>query len=232
MRHDVVALAVAAAVAATCRVCVAAPARTAVVLEAKDEGSMNVGGVRATIDGAQVVDKLDGTAILLSPGAHRAVFAAPGFRSVENTFVVVEGQKLRVVVFLTAATRVLTLPAPGRPDEPSIVWSRRQTLGVVLAGVGLGSLAVGTVWSLKSKSTYDDALSFECRGDPSRCSEQGIADGKAAHREATIATIGFAAAGVLLAAGATLYFTGRKQTALALAPAVDGGASMMMAGAW
>jgi len=216
-------------------VCLAAPARTAVVLEAKDEGSTNVSTARATIDGAQVFDKLDGTAIPVSPGSHRVVFSAPGFRSVESTFVVADGQKLRVVVFLSLASSPLIIAPPAGPpasDQPASAGGRQRTLGLALVGVGLAGLAVGTVWSLKSKSTYDDALSFECGGDPARCSAQGIADGKTAHRQATVATVSFAAAGLLVAAGATLYFTGPKQTRVGIAPASDGGGSVMMAGAW
>ena len=229
---------VAVAVAAACRICVAAPAGTAVVLEAKDEGSANLSAARATIDGAQVVDKLDGTAIPVSPGTHRAVFEAAGFRSIETTFVVAEGQRLRVVVFLSAASAapsgLMLSPAPAQRerDEPAGSWGRQRTLGLALAGAGLVGLVAGAVWSLRSKSTYDDALSSECAGDPNRCSAQGIADGQTAHRQAGIATIGFVAGGVLLAAGATLYITGPKHTRVALAPAIDGSGSVMMAGAW
>jgi hypothetical protein len=237
MRSLLAGLVTVAAVTGAGGVCLAAPARSAVVLEAKDEGSANVSTARATIDGTQVFDKLDGAAIPVSPGAHRATFSAPGFRSVDTSFVVAEGQKLRVVVFLSAApspSMMIAPPADAPPrDEPATTaGSGRRTLGLALAGVGLAGLVVGTVWSLKSKSTYDDALSFECGGDPAGCSAQGIADGKTAHRQATVATVGFAAAGVLLAAGAALYFTGPKQTRVGLAPASDGGGSVIMAGAW
>jgi serine/threonine-protein kinase len=234
----VVVLVVAVAVLATCRICVAAPAVTAIVLEAKDEGSANVSAARATIDGAQVVETLDGTAIPVKPGAHRAVFAAAGFRSIETTFVVAEGQKLRVVVFLSAAgaapggLELSAAPAPRERDEPASGGSPRRTLGLALAGAGLAGLVVGTVWSLRSKSTYDEALSSECAGDANHCSPRGIADGQTAHRQAGIATIGFIAGGVLLAAGATLYITGPRRTGLAVAPAPDGGGSVLLAGAW
>jgi hypothetical protein len=233
MKRDVLALIVgAAAVAAASTICVAAPASTAVVLEAKDEGGMNVGGARATIDGAQVIDKLDGAAIPVSPGTHRVVFAAAGFRSIGTTFVVAEGQRPRVIVFLTATSSELTVSASELGDEPASVGSRQRNLALGLVGVGLGGVAIGAVWSLKSKSTYDDALSSECGGDPNHCSAQGIADGKTAHRQADIATVGFVAGGLMLAAGATLYFTRPKQTGVSVAPGIDGGGSVMVAGRW
>jgi hypothetical protein len=227
---------VVAAVVGVGGICLAAPANSAVVLEAKDEGSMNLAAARATIDGAQVVDPLDGEAIPVTPGTHRARFEAAGFRGIETTFVVAEGQKLRVVVFLSAAPKAseLVVAAPAPRDEPARVGGRQRILGLALAGAGLAGLVVGAVWSLRSKSTYDDALSSECGGDPNRCSAQGIADGQTAHRQATIATVGFVAAGVLLAAGATVYIAGPKHTGLAVAPGVDadGGGGLMVAGAW
>jgi hypothetical protein len=238
-----VVIAVVAGSSLICRICVAQPAASspsgAVVLEAKDEASVNVTAARATIDGAQVVDRLDGVPIEVSPGTHHVVFEAAGFRRSESTFVVTEGQRLRVVVFLIATPAEIIMSLPAHPDEPEPARptsNRQRTVGLAVAGAGLAGIAVGSIWSLMSRSTYDDALSNECGGNPGGCSAQGIADGKTAHSQAMVATIGFVAGGVLLAAGAALYFTGPKRNGagLAVAPALDGAghAGMMLAGAW
>ncbi len=231
---------VVASLSANRHVCVAAePAAGAVVLEAKDEASTNVSAARATIDGAQIIERLDGVPIPVSPGTHHVVFEAAGFRRSETTFVVTEGQRLRVVVFLIGAPHEIIVALPSSPaaDEtapaPAPAGSRRRTVALALAGAGLAGLAVGTVWSLMSKSTYDNALAKECGGDSSGCSAHGIADGQTAHSQATVATIGFAAGGVLVAAGAALYFTRPRHTGLAVAPAVDrGGGGLALTGAW
>src|SRR5437868_7650482 len=224
----------------TRRVCVAAePESGAVVLEAKDEASTNMGAVRATIDGARVIERLDGVPIPVSPGTHHVVFEASGFQHSESTFVVTEGQRLRVVVFLTATPReiAVALSPSTHADEPALApaggLARRRKVALAVAGAGVAGLAVGSVWSLMSKSTYDKALTNECGGNPGSCSLQGIADGQTAHGQATVATVAFAVGGVLLAAGAALFFTGPKHTDLAIAPAIDrAGGGLALAAAW
>src|SRR5262249_33128975 len=148
-------------------------------------------------------------------GEHRLTLEAPGFRTAESSFVAREQQKRLRVVFLlitkheSSGRALAPAPAPavkppsGR-DEPPLNAGRK--IGLALGGAGLGGLAVGTVFSLLSKAKYDHALASECGGDPNRCSADGIADGRAAHNGAAIATLGFAAGVVLLGAGATLYF--------------------------
>jgi hypothetical protein len=206
----------------------------AVVLEAKDEASNNMSGVRVTMDGAPLLDRLDGTAIFVNPGAHHVTFEAPGFRRTETDFEARPRQKtLRVVVFLDS-TRSLSLAATalGRREEPSNVARPRRNLGLVLAGAGIGGVAVGTIWAIMSKVTYDHALASECGGDPNGCSAKGTADGRTAHRQAAVATVAFVAAGVLLAGGAALYFTAPRQAGVAVTPTGDHGGSLMVVGKW
>jgi hypothetical protein len=81
-------------------------------------------------------------------------------------------------------------------------------------------LAVGGVFAFVSKGTYDHALSNECGNNPSACSAQGQQDGSTAHTQATVATVGLAAGGALLAAGAVLYFTAPR---VSVAPSVGAG---------
>jgi len=214
-------------------------AMPAVVLEAKDEVSNNVSAVRVTMDGAPLLDRLDGTAILVDPGEHRVAFEAAGFRRAEATFVARESQKnLRVVVYLASgpspAPNHLTVAAsaPGRQEEPTSFAGQRQNVGLALGCAGIGGVAVGTIWSIMSKVTYDHALASECGGDPNRCSSQGIADGQTAHRQASISTIGFVTAGALFAAGAALYFTSSEQAGVAVAAAVDPSGGLTVVGKW
>ena len=211
-----------------------------VVLEVRDEASNNVSGVRATMDGAPVPDRVP---IFVNPGPHRVVLDSAGFRRTDTTFVAREPQKkLRVLVFLTAAPVAMSSPADALEDRDRPGGGRfatgRRKLALALGVAGVAGLAVGTTWAFMSKSTYDHAVSAECGGDPHQCSPQGMADGKTAHHQADIATVGFIAGGVLLAAGAALYFTGPTGTGVALAPAVgppSGGSpsgALALVGAW
>ena len=222
-------------------------AMPAVVLEAKDQASNNLTSVRVTMDGAPLLDRLDGAAILVNPGVHRVVFEAVGFRRAEATFVAREPQKkVRVVVFLdsapssvyapsAASDRLTVSPAASvavRHEEPTTSPERRRQVGLALGGAGVAAVAVGTIWSIMSKQTYDHAIKSECGNDPNACSSQGIADGQKAHRQATVATVAFVAAGALVAAGAVLYLTSPRQTGVAIAPMADRSAGLALVGKW
>ena len=228
----------------------------AVVLVAKDEASHDLTSVRVTMDGQPLAERIDGSPIPVDPGPHRFVFEAAGFRRIETTMVARErNQRTRVVAYLNAATAFergagatgpsVSVPRGGQPESsletsaaPSgnghghgQAWKRKLALG--LGGAGVASFAVGAIWALRSKVTYDHALVTECDGDPGRCSPQGIADGQTAHQQARVATIGFLAAGVLISAGAAIYFTTPRQTQVAVAPSVaDRSAGFALAGKW
>jgi hypothetical protein len=212
-----------------------------VLLEAKDESSTNVSDVRVTMDGAPLLDRLNGAAIAVNPGQHHLVFDAAGFRRTETTFVVRQGQKrFRVVVFLDSAgspapNQLIVSPdatPPGRPEEQTSSAGRRQNIALALGGAAIVGVTVGSIFSVLSKVTYDHALSTGCGGDANQCTSQGIADGRTAHRQAAVATVSFVAAGALLAAGAALYFTSPKDAAVAVAPTVDRGAGLAVLGKW
>jgi hypothetical protein len=228
----------------------------AVLLEAKDESSNNVSAVRVTMDGAPLVDRLEGTAILVNPGQHTLAFDAAGFRRTETTFVARERQKkLRVVVFLDSAqkspdpTQLIVSPATSAPasapassltsaldsrEEPARSSARsRRYVALALGGAGIAGVTVGTIWAIMAKTTYDHALVTECGGEQNLCTSGGIAEGRTAHRQATAATVAFVAAGALFAAGAALYFTSPKETGVAVAPTtVDGSGGLTVVGKW
>jgi hypothetical protein len=108
----------------------------------------------------------------------------------------------------------------------------QRTAGWVLAGAGVVGLAVGGVFGLTSKSTYDHALQTECGGDPNGCTPQGKQDGQSAHSQALVSTVAFAAGAAALAAGAVLYFTAPKSGVTVGAGAAPGVASLQLVGRW
>ena len=62
---------------------------------------------------------------------------------------------------------------------------------------------------------------------------QGVADVQSGFDQATIATVGFIAGGVLLAGGAALYLTAPRAGEVAIAPSLgDRSAGLSMRGAW
>jgi hypothetical protein len=209
-----------------------------IVIEARDEAGDYITEARATMDGALLLDRLDGKENLVNPGQHRLTLEAPGFRKVETTFVTREGEKKRRVVLFVSSVRNTvsarpisgSLASPARDQGPGLSVGRK--VGLALGGAGLGGLAVGAIFSVVSKVTYDNALSSECTGDPNRCSSAGISAGRRAHDEATVSTIGFVGAGMLLAAGAAFYLTSPEHD-VAVAPAVgQSGGGVTVVGKW
>jgi hypothetical protein len=214
-----------------------------VVVQVKDDRSNDLTAVRVMMDGAPMLDGLDGTAMFVNPGEHHLVLEAAGFRRTEATFVAREGEKsLRVVVFVdhtrsVASNRANVSAEAGAPSlvgrsQAPTAFARRRNLGIALGCVGIGGVAVGAALAILSKVTYDHALASECGGDANRCSPQGIDDGRMAHRQAGVATVAFGTAGALFAAGAALYFTSPKQAGVAVAPAVAEGGGLMVVGKW
>jgi hypothetical protein len=74
-------------------------------------------------------------------------------------------------------------------------------------GVGVVGLGVGTVFGLKTSSTWSDAKAH-CTG--LECDRTGVQLATDAKNAGTVSTIAFVAGGVLLAGGAVLFFTAPK----------------------
>jgi hypothetical protein len=199
-----------------------------IVFEAKDAAGNDVAAVTVTMDG-QRVDK-PGMPVQADPGEHRFVFEAEGLPRTEKTIVVREGERdrhERVVLGLAGAPGPMT-PAPSSPDGGT-----QRTIAFVLGGAGVVGVVVGSVLGLVSKSSYDHALQTECGNNPNGgCSPQGVQDGNSAHGQAAASTVAFVAGGVLLGAGAVLYFTAPKASvSVGAAVGLERG-GILVTGAW
>lgn len=174
-------------------------------LRAVDEATPTIAfATAAGVDRERVMISLDGHPIAagaaagpiaVDPGAHAVVFEWEGGALQTATVVVREGEKDHRVD--------LPPPAPSRPEGGSV----QRPVGLVVGGVGLAGLALGGVFAALAKSTDAHALSDECGGNPTTCSAAGARDGARAHAQARAATIALVGGGVLLGAGAVIYFT-------------------------
>lgn len=133
--------------------------------------------------------------IAVDPGAHAVVFEREDGALQTATVIVREGEKDHRVD--------LPEPAPSRPEG----GRAQRPVGLVVGGVGLAGLALGGVFAALAKSTDAHALSDECAGNPNTCSAAGAQDGERAHTLARAATFALVGGGVLLGAGAFIYFT-------------------------
>jgi hypothetical protein len=210
-----------------------------IVFEVKDPNGNDVSAARVRMDGQPLVDRVTGGAVSIDPGEHHFAFAdANGSAHSEQTVVVREGdhdRHVRVVLAISGQPPV-SAPAAGlQPETPAETesGSTQRVIGLVAGGAGVAGLVVGGVFALVSKSTYDHALHDECSNNPNTCSPQGAQDGRTAHTQATVSTVGFIAGGALLAAGAVLYFTSPRGTSVEVAPSVGtNGAGLAVRGLW
>jgi hypothetical protein len=196
------------------------------VFAARDGAGRDLAAVTVTMDGKPFAARLDGSALAVDPGEHTFAFDAQGQATVRSTLVVREGEKGRRES-VTFGPGAASPPAPAAVpqanpassssspppassdsnDASSPPGSTQRLAGLVVGGVGVVGVAVGSVFAFVSKSTYDNALKNECGNNANACSSQGQQDGSTAHNQATVATVGLAAGAALVAAGAVLYLT-------------------------
>ncbi len=226
-------------------------AQPTLVLEVKDASGVDVAQVAVKLDGSTVEPEKRGAALPLDPGQHTFVFEAPGRPSVSRTFVVTEGERgrrervvLEAVAVIAPAARPATPVAgesapPTHQEEASGLGTRR-TIALAMGGVGIAGLAAGTVFGVLAMGKKDAQV--EACASSAVCTPTGHEVALSAHTSAqtfgAISTTGFVLGGLLVAAGATLFFTApsetsttRSRSALFFAPSVSSnGGTMAMQG--
>jgi len=110
-----------------------------VVIRARDPKGRDLASVHVSVDGLAFVDELDGKAKTLDPGSHVFRYQMTGMQPVEDTVIIAEAQKSRLLIVDFKSTVLSESPS----DSPSP--SRARTVaGYTLLGVGalgLGSFA-------------------------------------------------------------------------------------------
>ena len=210
-----------------------------IVFIVKDDADQDLGAVRVTMDGAPLVDKLDGTAIALNPGQHHFVFEAEGRTKEERDMLVREGEKDRhervVLVALAVAAPAPETPPVSPELAPAADGHTQRIAGIAVGAAGAVGIVIGSVFGLVANSTYTHAFKTECGSNATACdrSQSGPADGQSASSQATVSTVAFVAGGALLGGGALLYFTAPKGPSVTVAPAVGvGTAGLSVRGRW
>jgi hypothetical protein len=131
-----------------------------VIVDADVDGQQ-VPSTRVYLDGALLVDHLDGKAVELDPGVHQFRFEVPGFPPQEQDVVVSEGVQGRVVV--ANLHREVREPSPApRPTPlmrpiPSTVW-----ISGVVALAGAASTVVFGALAVSEKSSLSQSCAPFC----------------------------------------------------------------------
>ena len=220
----------------------------AIVFEARDASDNELSAVKVTMDGAPLADKLDGTPLRADPGEHVFVFTADGYPSVTKHLVLAErDQKRRERIVMgpalasapvAPAMTPAVAPTPSSTESPSLAspatgMSTLRVAGLLTGGVGVAGVAVGSVFGLMTGAAWDRQKS-DC--GPTNCPHhaQAISDHSTVSTDSTISTAAFVAGGLLLAAGAVMFFTGSDSaesatTGLVVTPGISprGGAASL-----
>jgi hypothetical protein len=206
-------------------------AQPTIAFEVKDDGGADLIHVRVSVDGRPVLDQLDGKPVNVDPGAHVFTFEVSAYPPSTRTIVVTEGQKGRRerVTILRGPSPEPAPPVAPRPslDANPPVAAQADTasatgpapatggigaqkiLGLVVSGVGVAGVAVGSLFglmTLSQKSQQETACP-----SATACSPGGhalaVGDHSTGMTDSTISTVGFIAGGALLTTGAVLFFT-------------------------
>jgi hypothetical protein len=220
-------------------------ATPSIVFSAKGADGNDLAAVKVTIDGALLLERLDGSAVAVEPGEHSFELTTKGAVAITRKLLIGEGVKGRseTVTFVPAPATIAPAPVvaastptappatvPDKPANGSNTGSRR-TIAYVLGGAGVIGIGIGSVLGLVAKSTYDSAVKscdkqFSCNGD-------GYSGGQDAHTQATISTVAFIAGGALLAGGVIVYLTAPKDGAVNVQTTAGAGQlGLRVGGAW
>jgi hypothetical protein len=168
-------------------------------------------GLSIEVAGVRVPPASWGVPLPVDPGPVTIRASAPGHFAWAEA-VVARGASTATVT----VPRLAPAPSPAvRPAAPRIgadVPSRDddsgdtlRTVGVIAGGVGLATIAAGTVFGVQAIAKNDASLE-RCRpDDASLCSASGVVLRDEASSRAAVSTGLFVAGGVLLGAGVVLY---------------------------
>lgn len=137
-----------------------------VIVHAKGPKSEDLVEVAVSLDGTQLVPRLDGKAILVDPGAHTFRFETAGHPAVEQKVLVNVGEKLRILDVAFAKTADKPASPPESPaGPPTVAW--------VLGGVAVVAIGTSAVFGITGLSKRSDLYSDPC-SDTNTCSQSDV----------------------------------------------------------
>jgi hypothetical protein len=211
-------------------------------------------GLRLLLDGAPLQPEEWGLAMAVDPGEHAVVVSSPDHPN--RTLVARVGPDApTTTVHIESleepapqspppmasppppAPPALSLPTPEPPPQEAAAGpptSPQRWIGIVVGGVGVVGIALGSAFGLTAKSKLDQSNSGSnppC--DPSNhCNSDGLSLRQSSGDAATVSTVAFVAGGVAMAGGIVLYFTaprGAPRSAWTLRPApIAGGGGALV----
>lgn len=201
----------------------------------------DVPGLIVKRDGRDIDRSKLGAAEPADPGTVSFEVSAPDKKTVTAQVVLTPGQRARFdVPSLEPAVAPAPHPEPvAEPvtprSEERLEW--QKPTGLVLGGVGIAGLAVGTIFGLSAQSTYNGAFDDgRCDRATKQCDASGQQAVEDARSLATVSTVLVAAGAAFAVGGAVLYFTAPSSSsrrALRIAPTTwAGGGGLVGSGSF
>ena len=177
-------------------------------------------GLEVRRDGVIVKEAELGVPVPADPGTHEIVANAPHMKPSRHTITTRAGETLDFAVPALAPDTSDTMGVGGtvpgsetQPPSPS-PGSTQRVVGLVVAGVGVASLAVGGIFGLMAKSNNDEALEIKNCPDATHCNKSGLDLTDDARSKALVSTILVAVGATGLAVGGVLFFTAPSSSAV------------------
>lgn len=194
-----------------------------VVVSAKDAAGEDLDEVKVTVDGRALIDKLDGFAVPLNPGARLFHFAGRDGATLDQQVMVKDGQKYQAVaIVLTKGTLGVEVPPPPAPENAlSSTMPPLRLAGLLTGGVGVVGVVVGSVFGLLTIGARNSQQS-DC-ATASNCANraQAISDHSTMTNDGAISTVAFVVGGVLFGGGGAMYLLGGRSSEPSPATGVD-----------
>jgi hypothetical protein len=192
--------------------------------------------------GSQRIEaSLYGTPLPVDPGDYRIEVSAPGYDTWSTPIKVESGgasASVRIPALIKAKESAAPTPPPAAasasgPAQPepatapiAHATSTQQVLGLVVGGVGVIGVGLGSYFGIRAISKNSDAETHCPKG--ALCNDNdGVNLSDKARQDAAASNIAFIAGGVLVATGAVLYLTGGSSDAdrVALVPVLGPGSA-------
>ncbi len=154
-----------------------------VVMSATDGSGRDVSDIRVLLDGAVLVEKLDGKAVAINPGEHAVRFEHGKETPVEQKIIIREGEKRRLIQISFGQPKDTDPPKGGADQRATdtrgsraaggeIETPRRSApiVGWVLVAAGGVAVGVATYFAIASIIDYNHLT--ECKGS---CSNDDVA---------------------------------------------------------
>lgn len=160
-------------------------------------------GMEIRRDGAAIDAGALGVSVPVDAGVHVVEATAPGRRPFRRE-VTIDHDGVNVEVEIPPLEPAPDAPPIATSTKSESAWGTQRIGAIVLGGVGVVGLGVGTFFGLRARSRWNDALST-CTS--AGCSASGAAEGRSAQHDAVVSTLSFGVAGAALVGGAILWLT-------------------------